>query len=587
MSTTVADTVNKQEAEHHEMEQLTKVNSKDSLHRNELGHDATDLRNYWASPRLIGSIFAAFLLANSIFIGYSMPVNVLSVINVDIGPSPNIYLISLVNTLFTGVLHLFFARLSDILGRRYFLVGGQTLGVIGSIICATGNSVDVLIGGSVLTGIGGAAGLLYPVIIHELLPNKYRHWGQAAITVTVLPTLGFGPAIARTMFAHTAVGWRGVYWLNVAVAGASVVLFATCYFPPNFHMINSEMTKWKEVKSLDYGGVLLYFAGLILVLLGFTWAQGTYSWQSAHVIASLVVGCLLLASFGVYETFMPLKQPLLPVRLLKIPNIVACIFIGSTMQMVWLVLNVFWPIQISMLFTTNEVTIGFLSSTTGIGLVFGELFFAPLFRNIGYLKWQMLVACSMTAAFCTGMAGVTYGTKGMAVAFTALAGLANGWINLVTIVIVGLVAPPNDIGVAQGFFGSTRLTFGTVAVSVFLAIYSDRLGAFLPQEITTAVEAAGLPASSIPDLFAAVANGTQAALEAVPGIDIGVLDALTLATKHAYTHAFKIVYLSSLGFTGIGLIAAFFVKDVNDYLTNYVNKTLHKPGTGKAKKVEV
>lgn len=253
MSTTVADTVNKQEAEHHEMEQLTKVNSKDSLHRNELGHDATDLRNYWASPRLIGSIFAAFLLANSIFIGYSMPVNVLSVINVDIGPSPNIYLISLVNTLFTGVLHLFFARLSDILGRRYFLVGGQTLGVIGSIICATGNSVDVLIGGSVLTGIGGAAGLLYPVIIHELLPNKYRHWGQAAITVTVLPTLGFGPAIARTMIAHTAVGWRGVYWLNVAVAGVSVVLFATCYFPPNFHMINSEMTKWKEVKSLDYG----------------------------------------------------------------------------------------------------------------------------------------------------------------------------------------------------------------------------------------------------------------------------------------------------------------------------------------------
>lgn len=55
------------------------------------------------------------------------------------------------------------------------------------------------------------------------------------------------------MIAHTAVGWRGVYWLNVAVAGASVVLFATCYFPPNFHMINSEMTKWKEVKSLDYG----------------------------------------------------------------------------------------------------------------------------------------------------------------------------------------------------------------------------------------------------------------------------------------------------------------------------------------------
>ncbi len=257
MSETVEDTISKQDAEHHEMKHLKKVNSRDPLHRNELGHDASELDNYWASPRLIGSILATFLLANSIFIGYAMPVNILSVINADIGPSPNLYLITLVNTLFTGVLHLFFARLSDILGRRYFLVGGQTLGVIGSIICATGNSVDVLIGGSVLTGIGGAAGLLYPVIIHELLPNKYRHWGQAAITVTVLPTLGFGALIARSMIAYTAVGWRGVYWLDVAVAGGSVVLFATCYFPPNFHMINDELSGWQEVKSLDYG-VRLY-----------------------------------------------------------------------------------------------------------------------------------------------------------------------------------------------------------------------------------------------------------------------------------------------------------------------------------------
>lgn len=253
MSETVVDRDNKQEAEHHEMEPPGRRNSNDSLHRNELGHDATELENYWASPRLIGSIAATFLLANSIFIGYAMPVNILTVINADIGPSPNIYLVTLVNTLFTGVLHLFFARLSDILGRRYFIIGGQMFGVVGSIVCATATSINGVIGGSVMTGIGGAAGLLYPVIVHELIPNKFRHWGQAIITVAVLPTLGFGPVIARTMIAQTAVGWRGVYWLNVAVSGASAILFATCYFPPNFYMINSQLTKWKEVKSLDYG----------------------------------------------------------------------------------------------------------------------------------------------------------------------------------------------------------------------------------------------------------------------------------------------------------------------------------------------
>src|ERR1700753_2074524 len=142
-----ADTT-KQTAEHLILEHLEKVDSKDSFHRNELGQDAANLQSYWSSPRVLGSILASFLLANSIYIGYALPVSVLSVINADIGPSPNIYLISLMYTLFTGVLHLFFARLSDILGRRYFLVGGQTFGVVGSIICATGNNIHGLIGGS-------------------------------------------------------------------------------------------------------------------------------------------------------------------------------------------------------------------------------------------------------------------------------------------------------------------------------------------------------------------------------------------------------------------------------------------------------
>lgn len=461
MADTTNNPVDKQEVI--ALSHLEKVDSKDSLHRNDVGEDASQLQSYWSSPRLIGSLLASVLLANSIFIGFGMPVSILSVINADIGPSPNIYLVTLMYSLFTGVLHLFFSRLSDILGRRYFLIGGQLVGLIGSVICAKGNSVNVVICGSALQGIGGASALLYPIIVHELVPNKYRHWAHAAITLSVLPSLGFGPAIARTMVAQTSVGWRGVYWLNVAVSGLSVLLYFACYFPPNFHMINSELTKWQEVKTMDYGGLFLYFAGLILVLMGFTWAQGTYAWKSAHVISSLIVGSLTLVAFAVYETYVPLKQPLLPVKLFKIPNIAACVFVGSTMQMVWVVLNVFWPIQINTLFTTDQVTIGLISCTTGIALTAGELIFAPLFRTLGHLKWQVVTASLLTVTFCAGMAAMTYKTEKVGIAFTILAGLAVGWIELVTIVITGVVAPPNDIGVAQGFFSSTRQVFGTIA----------------------------------------------------------------------------------------------------------------------------
>lgn len=55
-----------------------------------------------------------------------------------------------------------------------------------------------------------------------------------------------------------------------------------------------------------------------------------------------------------------------------------------------------------------------------------------------------------------------------------------------------------------------------------------------------------------------------------------VRTALDAGTKHAYARAFKIVYLSSLGFGGLSILAAFFVTDVDKYMTNFVNKRVDR-----------
>ncbi len=167
------------------LQHLEKADSNDPQHRNLTGEDADDLHGYWASPRLVGSLFGAFLLANSLYIGVIIPTNVVSIINAELGPTANAYLITFISQLFTGVLHLFFARISDVVGRRYFLITGQLFGVVGSIISARAQSVNILIAGSAFVGVGGAAGLLYPVIIHELIPNRHRPWGHAAVTLGV------------------------------------------------------------------------------------------------------------------------------------------------------------------------------------------------------------------------------------------------------------------------------------------------------------------------------------------------------------------------------------------------------------------
>jgi MFS family permease len=108
------------------------------------------------------------------------------------------------------------------------------------------------------------------------------------MTFAALPTIGFGPLFARMLVANESLGWRWCYWLNIIVGGLSLILFTVCYFPPNFHMINSDKTKWDEVKELDYGGLILYSAGLVILMLGFTWAQGTYPWKYVYSSAPIL-----------------------------------------------------------------------------------------------------------------------------------------------------------------------------------------------------------------------------------------------------------------------------------------------------------
>jgi len=58
------------------------------------------------------------------------------------GPSPNLYLISLLTTLIKGVSFLIIGRISDIIGRRWFLIGGQFMCAVGSVVSAIATNIS-------------------------------------------------------------------------------------------------------------------------------------------------------------------------------------------------------------------------------------------------------------------------------------------------------------------------------------------------------------------------------------------------------------------------------------------------------------
>lgn len=89
---------------------------------------------------------------------------------------------------------------------------------------------------------------------------------------------------------------------------------------------------------------------------------------------------------------MPLKSPLLPMNLFRIRNYVLAVIIGSIGQMSYYAFNVLWPTQASALYTTDNLTLGWMGSTTGVALAIGEITMGP-FLKFGFVRTQQIAAC--------------------------------------------------------------------------------------------------------------------------------------------------------------------------------------------------
>jgi hypothetical protein len=137
---------------------------------------------------------------------------------------------------------------------------------------------------------------------------------------------------------------------------------------------------------------------------------------------------------------------------------------------------------------------------------------------------------------------------------------------------MALVWEPADIGLVAGVLGCIRTAAGALATSMYSSIYATEYAKYLPRYVTPAATDAGLPASSLPALFAGISSGT---FDTVPGIDSGIIAAIDGPIKHANSMSFRTVFLCTIPFSVILIVAAvFYCPNVEDYLTDEVARKL-------------
>jgi EmrB/QacA subfamily drug resistance transporter len=208
----------------------------------------------------------------------------------------NGYLLSL------SALFAFGGRLADIAGHRRMVTIGVVIFATASALCGatpeSGAAEPWIIVFRVIQGAGAA--LMFPAALAIVLGTfPVRERGRAL-------AIFFGVAGAFTSIGPIAGGyltewtWRAIFWINVPVAIAALVMTAIAK-PENR----------KHPAPLDYRGAVLVSAGMGLAVLGLQ-QSSVWGWGSPVTWACIAAGLALIAWFVLYE--LRIENPLMRIR---------------------------------------------------------------------------------------------------------------------------------------------------------------------------------------------------------------------------------------------------------------------------------
>lgn len=214
-----------------------------------------------------------------------------------------------------AVFMLFGGSIGDILGRKKVMLSGVALFVVGSAISMLANTVDLLIAGRIVMGLGAAAsepGTLS--MIRHIYPDRKTRSRALGVWAAVSGiALAFGPIIGGVIIGFS--DWRGVFAFSV-IFGLLAFLTGIVFLPEN----SDPKGRRLDVSGLVLGGISL---SAVIMALIFGENNGYRKWW---ILALFVLAALSMTAFILNELHH--RDPVLPMQFFKkiqfsVANIVA------------------------------------------------------------------------------------------------------------------------------------------------------------------------------------------------------------------------------------------------------------------------
>ena len=375
----------------------------------------------------------------------------------------------------SSVTGLLVGKLSDMYGRKPFILTGLLFFMIGAFLSGTSTTITQLIIYRDIQGLGG--GFIMSTAftaVGDLFPPRERGKWQGLLSAIFGLASVIGPVLGGYIVDHMA--WKWVFWVNLPI-GIVAFLLIWRLFPK---MNRGNVTK------IDYVGAVFVTGILVPLLLAFSWAGSKYDWGSSTIISLLVASAVCLIIFMFVEK--RAEAPVLPLSLFRnsifnVSNIagfmIGVAMFGSIMYI---------PLFVQGVIGTSASQSGLVTMPMMISLVVGSMICGQITSRTGRYKWLAVLG---SAILCVGLYMLTlmdiHSTNAEASINMIIVGAGLGFTMPVFMLAVQNALPQNMMGVASASVQLFRQIGGTVGVSIMGTVLSnsikDQMTAIMPPAV--------------------------------------------------------------------------------------------------------